>query len=385
VLAAVAAVVWHRGTRFRRTRNMVLLVVGQLLMTVFLLDVVNAHEHFYTTWGDLLGLSGPGAVSVVSSGPGLGVPTPAPVAGLLGRGHAGALDRTLTALRQTHRGHGSLVTDIPLVGPRTGYRWKARVYLPAAYFSPAYAHRTFPVLEAFPGSGSGPGASFGSVPLQQSLDRAIAIGTVPPLIAVSPSRNPSRLRDQQCLDDPHGWRMFTYLARDVPTAMEHLFRARHDRGGWVTMGFSSGGYCAANLAVRRPDQYSATVSMSGYFSGPINRFPMVDPTPQERRVNSPLDAVRAVHRPLSFVFVSARDDLDAMRELTAFAAVVRSIRGDHATTITTATGGHSAIAWRGTLPAVLVTLGADLYRTGLPTRARPAARCAVPPPPAPSA
>lgn len=31
------------------------------------------------------------------------------------------------------------------------------------------------------------------------------------------------------------------------------------------MGYSTGGFCAVNLAIRHPDQFSAAVSLSGYF------------------------------------------------------------------------------------------------------------------------
>jgi enterochelin esterase-like enzyme len=375
-VSAVTAFAWTRGRRLRRTRNAVLLGLGQLLTAALLLSLVNVHEQFYPTWSDLLGITGDGGLVVAASG---AAPTVTPgrsPGSALGTGPAGTLDRALAAARARRHGGGSLVTELTVPGPRAGYGGRLRVYLPALYFSHVTAHRTFPVLELFGGSGANPGSPFRAVPLQSSLDQAIATGELPPLIAVAPSRNPVRLPDTQCLDDPHGHRVLTYLARDIPAVVPTLFRARRDRGGWATMGFSSGGYCAANVALRRPEQYATVVSMSGYFSGAIDRFPMSDPsaTPAERLRNNPLDAVRRVRQPMSFVLVSARDDTSAMRELGRFAAAVGTVPGDRQVTIVTASGGHTAMAWHGAMPAVLVALGEDLWAH--PVGTAPASVCA---------
>ncbi|HEV7756412.1 MAG TPA: alpha/beta hydrolase-fold protein [Mycobacteriales bacterium] len=379
-VTGTTVIAWGRGRRLRRTRNLGLLALGQLLAATLLLSLVNVHENFYPTWSDVFGTGGPGGLVVVASGPGLTVAPARSPDSALGTGPAGRLDRALTVARAARHGTGSLVADVTVPGPRTGYRWRARVYLPALYFSPRARHRTFPVLELFGGSGSPPGAAFGSVPLQRSLDTAISAGTLPPIIAISPTRNPVRLPDTQCIDDAHGFREFTYLARDVPAVVPTLLRARRDRGGWATMGFSSGGYCAADLALRRPEQYATAVSLSGYFSGPIDAFPMVDPAPADRLRDTPLTTVRQVRQPMSFVLVSARDDTSAMTELRQFAAAVHTIPGDHEVTITTAAGGHTSLAWRGAMPAVLAALGADLWRHATPAASGLAAglqpRCA---------
>jgi enterochelin esterase-like enzyme len=273
-----------------------------------------------------------------------------------------------------------MVTDIVVPGKRTGYRWPARVYLPQEYFSPAAAHRTFPVVEMIAGGGGGPLSPFHSLPLQRTFDRAIAAGTLPPLIAVAPTRNPVRIPDSQCLDDPHGFKVFTYLADDVPASLRTLLRVRRDRAGWVAMGASSGGFCAANIAMRRPEVFSTVLSLSGYFSGPLNGFPMGDPlrSARDRRVNSPLDAVRHIRQPMNFILVSALDDRPAVQELKQLVGVLRRIPDDHAVVITNPTGGHTSVPWLATLPTIIGALGHDLRP------AHPAAACAVPPAAAPA-
>ncbi|HEY0487779.1 MAG TPA: alpha/beta hydrolase-fold protein [Mycobacteriales bacterium] len=365
VVAVVIAGTWNRGSVLRRTRNGTLLVVGQVLTAALLLGAVNVHEQFYNTWDEVFGVSGPSGVAVVANGPAVAAAALPPPTTVLGTGRPGTLDAPLSALRRAHHGFGSLVSDITIPGAKTGYRWRARAYLPAAYFARAYAHRTFPVVEMFSGGGGGPSSIFGSMPLQQALDGAIAAGTLPPLIAVSPTRNPVRVPDSQCLDDPHGFKVFTYVADDVPAALKTLLRVRQDRGGWVTMGNSSGGFCAADVALQRPQQFATVVSLSGYFSAPLGKFPMGDPLPDQaaRLLNTPVDRVRHVTQPVSFILVSARDDKPSMRDLRTLLAVLKNIPADHAVAITTPTGGHSSKPWRETLPTIIDTLGQDLWRS----------------------
>ena len=309
----------------------------------------------------------PDKVVAVSPGPDLTTAARGkvrPARTVLGTGRPGKLDARLAAARQRVHGRGSLLADITVPGRRTGYRYGAEVYLPAAYFARSNAHRTFPVVEVLAGSRADPGSLFRAVSLQSKLDRAIAAGTMPPVIAIGPTRNAVALPDEQCLDNPHGYKMLTYLADDVPQALPTLLRARTDRGGWATMGSSSGGYCAANIAVRRPQQFSSVLSLSGYFSGAINRGKMSDPSPTaaERRANAPLYQITKVTQPMSFVLVSARNDTEELQELRAFARVLRDIPADHVTTFVTASGGHSAAAWLPWFPQIMAAFGHDIWQ-----------------------
>jgi enterochelin esterase-like enzyme len=144
------------------------------------------------------------------------------------------------------------------------------------------------------------------------------------------------------------------------------------------MGNSSGGYCAANVAVRRSAQFSTVLSLSGYFSGPITAFETVDPLrdARARLVNSPLAALPHLRRRMSFIAVSARDDRPAMQEIDRLVRVLRRLPADNEATITSPTGGHSSLPWRASLPTIIATLGNDLRQSGVTAvcTAPPAAR-----------
>ena len=368
-LVAQAAFVRRRGRW--RMRAAGLLAAGALLVVVVVvlsLGVVGGVGP-WSTRSSPRAASGPPAVGVWSgptpSGSARsGSTRPGAVQPVLGRGGPGSLDARLAAVRRARHGTGSMVTDVTVPGRRTGYRWAAAVYLPAQYFAAGDAHRTFPVVELLGGSRSRPHSIFQSIRLQRSFDAAIAAHRLPPVIGVAPTRNPVPTPDRQCLDEPHGPATATYLAEDVPAAIPRLLRARTDRAGWALLGTSSGGYCAANLALRHPALFATVVSLSGYFSGAIEdrRAGMADPVPTaaERLANTPLDRVRKVRQAMSFVLVSARDDRECLRELDRFAAVIRGVPGDRVTTVVTPSGGHSPSAWHGAMQQILGYLGGYL-------------------------
>ena len=64
------------------------------------------------------------------------------------------------------------------------------------------------------------------------------------------------------------WVSVWSLTRAAVTAQ---FRVRTDRAGWAILGTSTGGFCAANLAMRHPDRYAAAASLSGYFTAITDR------------------------------------------------------------------------------------------------------------------
>ncbi|MCA9774103.1 MAG: hypothetical protein KC466_16905, partial [Myxococcales bacterium] len=63
-----------------------------------------------------------------------------------------------------------------------------------------------------------------------------------------------------------GWRYETYLSQEFPGYLEERFGARTDKWGRATVGYSTGGWGAAVVALRNPDRFGATVPMSAILS-----------------------------------------------------------------------------------------------------------------------
>jgi enterochelin esterase-like enzyme len=102
------------------------------------------------------------------------------------------------------------------------------------------------------------------------LDNEMRLGSTVPFIAVIPTSNPKLPRDTECVNAVGGAQVDTYLASDVRSSIDSAFRADSSGQQWGVMGYSTGGYCAANLAMRHPTDFRVVVSLSGYDRTPLD-------------------------------------------------------------------------------------------------------------------
>ena len=242
--AVVGATWWHLSrSRHRVLRAATGSVVALVLVAGTVGAGVNRHFDLYRSWGDLLG---PHSADIVQAG------TQASLARALAtrpRQAASPIRGSLLSVRIP-----GTVSRLDVMG--------AYVYLPKQYDTPAFAHRSFPVVEAFNGSPGVPANWITGVLADTSLDDAIGRGEVAPAIVVFPPTNTSLLRSLECTDTRDGLRDETFLTTDVRSwVLSHL---RTSGARWTAIGYSTGGYCALDLAVRHPDLYYQAVSLDGY-------------------------------------------------------------------------------------------------------------------------
>lgn len=160
---------------------------------------------------------------------------------------------------------GRLV-DLELTGRRSKISRLGLVFLPPQYFQRSYATFRFPVLELVHGSPGRPYDWVGALHVTAALTALIGRHRAAPMVLVMPDSNGGiRMRASQCLDEPLGRKTDTYLSADVPTDVLASFRVQPPGRHWGIAGYSEGGFCAANLALRHPAWYGAAASMSGYF------------------------------------------------------------------------------------------------------------------------
>jgi enterochelin esterase-like enzyme len=347
-LAATAATVllWERGRGVLAGRIGVL-VTSQLLVMLAGGALVNQANQLYTSWADLgtvIGLPDDTTVTThehnVPSAP-LASPTPVrPVVVT-----PGALDTTALARWKQDGGHGSLMLSLTWQGQRTGYRLPVWVYLPAAYFSQPTTQ--FPVVELLSGYPGGPRNWLVSMQVQEVMDSKIAHGALPPTIAVLPAQNPVAGRDSECVDAVNGAQAATWLAEDVPDLTVRQVRAPTDRAGWTVMGYSTGGFCAVNLAFTHPARYARAASISGYF------YPLQDGETgnlyrgDQNAMNANDPRWTASHRQLpetSLYLAASQGDRAAVRRIGELVPLLPP--PVHATTATLADGGHNFRVWR---------------------------------------
>ena len=155
-----------------------------------------------------------------------------------------------------HRGR---ITRVDI--PGTASKFVARqgvVYLPPAYLSST--RPLLPLLVLVPGQPGGPEDWLLAGRLAAVMDKyAAAHDGLAPVVVV-PDTTGSALGNPLCLDSRLG-NAETYLAVDVPAWAEANLQVA--RVGRAIGGFSFGGTCALQLAVRRPDVYPTFLDISG--------------------------------------------------------------------------------------------------------------------------
>lgn len=246
--------------------------------------------------------------------------------------------------RQDAAANRGTVVSARLAGPRSGIVRNGLVYLPAAYFTSPTSR--FPVLELFHGTPGGPVNYVDHLRISSILDGEIAAGRIPPVVAVVPLTYAGRLGE--CVDAVHGPQDETYLATDVPADLEATLRILPGRS-FAAVGYSTGGFCAADLGLRHPDRYVAAGSITGYFQAGSD--PAVgDPyggNEADRRANSPLWLIGHRHpvAPPLFV-VAATGDAGSVRDARALLVVAR--HADPRLPLTASLlqgGGHNWATW----------------------------------------
>lgn len=342
----IAALLWNRaaaGPVVARwaTRGGLLLLV-QLTAIALVAVLINDANRFYTSWLELLGEHHTVTDPVAPNG---------------NRDEQLAARLTVAAAQ----GHGIVVKmSIPGVHSHAG-TFPALVYLPAAYGTPEFAHRQFPVVELIAGIPGSPESWTAALHVTHVLDTEIAAGRTTPLIAVMPSADIDGRRDTQCVDIVHGVAADTYLSSDVRAAVVGQFRAAPGPDSWGIMGYSSGGFCATNLAMRHPTLFGSAVSIAGY-ARPAHDFQTGDLFGKRTDIKNENTPIwRAQHLPppdISVLLMASRPDPGTERDARELAAAahppfqVSVVELDH--------GGHNFEVWRAEEPVAFSWLSHNL-------------------------
>lgn len=160
------------------------------------------------------------------------------------------------------------VIEVSIPGTTSGVgAHPALVYLPPQYFSDSSA--TFPVAYALHGTPGVPdprGNDYGPNDIMVGIEAdnagQVAAKEGHPVVIIAPVVSPMS-GDTECVDGPMGkWE--TYLTKDVPDWAAQYPRFRTGAANTAIGGFSMGGTCAQNTALRHPGQYSISGNLSGY-------------------------------------------------------------------------------------------------------------------------
>jgi S-formylglutathione hydrolase FrmB len=250
---------------------------------------------------------------------------------------------------------------VRLSGPASGLVRDVDVYLPPGYDDPDPAVR-FPIIEWFPGFPGEPREVTALFGLPGMLDDAIAHDRMPPTVVIIPDINgePRLAHDEECVDAVAGAPDDTYLSEDVRTWALARLRVRTDRAGWALAGWSTGGYCAMDLALRHPGWYGVAASHSGYDStaNDTTTGDLFAGRDDLRRANDVTDLLRTHPVPLELLVAAGADE--SAEQAAADRIVAAAGPPVDLTRITFPGGGHNTDAVRSQLPTILGWIGEHL-------------------------
>jgi enterochelin esterase-like enzyme len=350
-----------------RTRRLVVRIVAACLSFVIAMQfgvlAVNKYYGYYTTWGAAIAdLSNQSAYSgpSVSSG------------SLLVGSRSLAFDQRTVYLRLALQQGYTL--SLKVAGKQSHISRTVYVYLPPAYFEKQNAHYQFPVIELIPGQPGEPQDWINVVGIQVTLENLIRSGYAKPAVLVMPDANGGTGISLQCLNQIRGPQDLTYLALDVPQAISRLLRVQQPGNGWGVAGFSEGGFCAVNMALRYRYRYGFAASLSGYFSPMLNKLTnpnrLVDPFGGNKQLlaeNTPIDEVRALAPGalLPYFWLGAgQGDQSDVNSAEYFAQLLQLHQASVPVDITPG-GGHTMGTWHAEVPAMLAWMTSGLAKAVL--------------------
>ena len=275
-------------------------------------------------------------------------------------GGIGALG-TDASVSTSPAGAGTL-SWVDLPGSRSGYNRRGLVYLPPQYRQPQYAHVRFPVVELFHGTPGSPRAWQTLLRISQVADQLLARHLIGPMVLVMPAINGPGHDFQDCVDGP-GVHDDTYLSTDVRADVSSGYRVSTDPYEWGLAGYSSGGYCAADLALRHRTMFGAAAVLEGYFraaDGPAGQA--LHGSKDLEAANSPLylaEKLQPGRGPVPAFWVAA-GTLDGSGYALATAFVAALDRVEQVPYDREYDTAHTVSAWARVLPAALTWLWQQL-------------------------
>ena len=358
LLLTVAALAWGalrtpRGTGARGVlARLGIQVLVSVLVVLSVATVLNRQNEWYASWGDLFGSSAPvvkansggaapqAALQVEPTGPGLPTPT----------------QRQLPPLPSP----GRREQVFTISGQASGLTGKILVSLPAGYEDPANADRSYPVIVAFHGYPGAPEVWMQGVNLVPSLDTLAGQHKIGPVIVVAPQIEFPAGADTECVNGGTGQpQVETWLAKDVPDAMAARLRVARDRASWATLGFSSGGWCAAMVTMLHPDVYGAGVVLGGYMS-PIFEAPYVPFRPSDAAFKRYELVHLASSSPPPVALWLQTSKADSL-SYSSSAALLRAARPPLSIeSQVDISSGHRITVWAGAVPTALTWLGSTV-------------------------
>lgn len=237
---------------FNVFKRILTLFITQVLLLASVGVAVNNYGGFYGSWSELLGINSNSSMSQ---------------ANLTSLDSIKTIDANVLKKAQFSK-NGSAIMNLDIFGnvsKETGQVWivlpKSAVNKIKKGNSDLSKYRVIQFLPGFPGT---PAIWFKRLDIQNKLEMAQKAKNLPPVIGIFTETNLKNGFDGECLDNPGGPLIETWLTTDVHNYMDKWLKLSQKR--WGIIGISAGGWCAAMIALRHPGKYLAGASIAGYFT-----------------------------------------------------------------------------------------------------------------------
>ncbi|MFJ6571791.1 alpha/beta hydrolase [Streptomyces sp. NPDC091292] len=270
VLIAVACVALTAWLWPRLAKTGPLTVAGRLgtiavtqtaVLCAFAL-AINTNFEFYGSWNELLGHVDKAPAQVTN----LGAKGPYSTVGAVSGGLVQpAGPQGLDTIKDLPRGPADKVgrvESVRITGRRSRAINPAFVYLPPQYFQKQFHRQRFPVIVAISGYPGGIMNLAQHLRVPQTAAGLLRADKMQPTVIVMLRPTIAPPRDTECVDVPGGPQAETYFVKDLPEALKRTYRVGHDPSAWGALGYSSGGTCALQLAMRHPGVYTSAAALS---------------------------------------------------------------------------------------------------------------------------
>nr|WP_243888736.1 alpha/beta hydrolase-fold protein [Dermatophilus congolensis] len=243
-------------------------------------------------------------------------------------------------------------------GPKSGVSFKVHVWLPTDYDEPSAASKRYPVVVAFPGGSGTTGTPWFTHGGPSAIAAGAQSGKSSQFILVQPQMQIDDAHDTECTDLEGQPQVGTFLGKDLPELIKHDFRTSTSSTGWGTTGVSSGGYCAAVIAMHNPNTFSAAAPLDGYFN--IDSNLAAGKTPAAKATD-PMHVVQTAPPKVaikSWYGTGANNGALSKKNSTDFAAVVKPPTTFEMQEVPN--GAHSWTTYTSILPDVFSWLSSKL-------------------------
>jgi len=121
----------------------------------------------------------------------------------------------------------------------------------------------YQIVELFTGYPGSPRNWFDALQGIATLEQMENSGEVAQTISIIPAINVIPGIDTECLNVPGIAEVETWLTTDMKTFAQKFLGIDNRR--WTTFGYSTGGWCSAEVSIRHQEQYDLSISLAGYF------------------------------------------------------------------------------------------------------------------------